>query len=66
MFFALAVSVPWDIFAIANKLWIFPKEGNVGFFLLGLPAEEYLFMTTVTLLIGSVTIVVKYRQKYHG
>jgi lycopene cyclase domain-containing protein len=62
MFFALVFSIPWDIFAVTNHLWFFPKEGNIGFLILGLPIEEYLFMTTVTLLIGSITILVKYRK----
>lgn len=63
MFFALVFSIPWDILAVTNKIWSFPKEGNIGFFILGLPIEELLFMTTVTLLIGSITIVVKYHKK---
>lgn len=62
MFFALVFSIPWDIFAIQNKIWIFPKEGNIGFFILELPVEELLFMTTVTLLIGSIVILVKYHH----
>ncbi len=62
-FFALVFSIPWDIFAVTNNIWIFPKEGNIGFFILGLPLEEYLFMVTVTWLLGSIVIMVKYHKK---
>lgn len=61
MFFALVFSVPWDIYAVLTKIWFFPPEGNAGIFLLGLPIEEYLFITTTTLMLASVTIVAKYR-----
>lgn len=62
MSFALVCSVPWDIFAITHKIWFFPKGGNLGLSVIGVPLEEYLFMTTVTLLIGSVVIMVKYKS----
>jgi len=63
IFFALIFSIPWDIYAVRTDIWSFPKEGNVGIYLLGLPLEEYFFMALVTLLIGSMTIVLKYRFK---
>ena len=66
MFFSLVFSIPWDIFAIRNRIWIFPKEGNIGLFILDLPIEELLFMTTVTLLIGSVVVIVKYHKYETG
>lgn len=61
MFFALVFSIPWDIHAVQTKIWYFPKDTNLGIFLLSLPIEEHLFITTVTLMVASITIVAKYR-----
>lgn len=61
IFFAFIFSIPWDILAVKNIIWFFPKEGNVGIILGRLPIEEYLFMSTVTLLISSLTIALKYK-----
>lgn len=66
MFFALVFSIPWDMLAIQNKIWYFPKEGNIGFSLGGIPFEEYLFMATVTLLAGSIMILIKYHKHDSG
>lgn len=60
MLFALVFSIPWDIFAVHNRIWYFPAGGNLGVWIFGLPVEEYLFMATVTLLVGSITILIKY------
>ncbi|MCL4338091.1 lycopene cyclase domain-containing protein [Patescibacteria group bacterium] len=63
MFFALVVSIPWDYFAIKNHIWYFPKEGNLGILVYGLPFEEFIFMASVTLLLGSIVIIMKYRTR---
>lgn len=63
MFFALLFSIPWDILALRNQIWYFPKEGNLGILISGLPVEEFLFMTLFTLYVATVTIVFKYRIK---
>lgn len=63
MIAALIVSAAWDLWAIPNKVWVFPKQGHLNIYILGIPLEEYLFFTTVTLLIASVVLVVKYRTK---
>lgn len=64
MFFALLFSIPWDILAVSNHIWFFPKGGNIGFWIGGIPFEEYLFIATVTLLAGSIMILIKYHK--HG
>lgn len=61
MLAALVVSTTWDLWAVSRGVWIFPQGGHLGTYLLGIPMEEYLFFTTVTLLIASVVLVVKYR-----
>lgn len=61
--FALIFSVPWDLWAIKTKIWVFPQDTNLGIWFGGLPLEEYLFIIFVTLEIGSLTLVLKHRFK---
>lgn len=63
IFFAFIFSIPWDILAVKNNIWFFPKEGNMGIFIAGLPIKEYLFMFIVTLFISTLTILIKYRKQ---
>lgn len=58
---ALSISIPWDILAISNHIWYFPKQGIVGIYLGIIPLEEYLYMTTVTLFVASVVLI--FREK---
>lgn len=37
------VGLIWDYFATWRRHWISPGDGLVGFRILGLPIEEYLF-----------------------
>jgi lycopene cyclase domain-containing protein len=60
IFWALIFSVPWDLWAIGSNIWMFPPETNVGLWF-GLPLEEYFFIIFVTVLISSLTIVVRVR-----
>jgi len=57
---ALVFSVPWDLWAIRTNIWMFPGTTNVGLWF-GLPLEEYFFIMFVTLLLSSITIVLKVR-----
>lgn len=61
---ALVWSVPWDILAIKQRIWYFPKGGHLGLYFGVLPLEEYLFITTVTFLIATITLVM--RKGYKG
>lgn len=63
IFFALVFSIPWDIYAVKTNIWMFPDEGNIGLNIGLLPIEEYLFMAFVSLLIGSIAIVLKYKLR---
>ncbi len=58
---ALIVSTAWDLWAVPRRVWVFPQVGHLNIYILGIPLEEYLFFMTVTLLIASVVLVVKYR-----
>lgn len=60
MFWALAFSIPWDIYALKTHIWLFPPEDNLGLLVFGLPVEEFIFMAASTLMIGSVTVIAKY------
>ncbi|MCL4411332.1 lycopene cyclase domain-containing protein [Candidatus Marsarchaeota archaeon] len=56
---ALAFSVPWDMVAIRSGMWYFPRHNILGFYLLGVPLEEYLFMISVTLLVSTLILILK-------
>lgn len=57
---SLAFGAPWDIWAVNTKIWTFPDDTNVGLWV-GIPLEEYLFIVFVTLLVSSITLVVRAR-----
>ena len=63
IFWALVFSVPWDYWAIRTKIWVFPKDTNLGFLVSGLPFEEYLFIIFVTFEISTLTLVLKHNFK---
>lgn len=63
IFAALVFSIPWDYWATGTKIWIFPKETNLGILFGGLPLEEYLFIIFVTLEISTITLIVKNKGK---
>ncbi|MBI3379960.1 lycopene cyclase domain-containing protein [Candidatus Gottesmanbacteria bacterium] len=64
MIFAVVFSFPWDVIAIHLRIWYFPNGKNLGIKIFEVPLEELLFMMTVTLLIGSITILLKYKKDY--
>jgi lycopene cyclase domain-containing protein len=59
---ALIFSIPWDIWAVRTKIWIFPEDTNIGAWIGGLPLEEYLFMIFVTMLISTITLLLRRRM----
>jgi lycopene cyclase domain-containing protein len=63
VFWALVFSIPWDWWAIRTKVWVFPSDTNLGVWIGGLPLEEYLFIIFVTLLVSSLTLVLKGRAR---
>jgi len=58
---ALLFSIPWDIWAIQTRIWIFPPETNIGIWIGGLPMEEYFYIIFVTVLISTITLLIKKR-----
>jgi len=54
----LILSVPWDILSVNDHIWYFSKPHIVGVWLLGLPIEEYVYISFVGLLASSVTILI--------
>ena len=53
------IHVPWDIAAVSSGLWYFPEGKNLGFFIVNLPLEEYLYTILIPMLGISITIVLK-------
>jgi lycopene cyclase domain-containing protein len=58
-FLALVFSVPWDVWAIGSGIWSFPKDNLLGVYILNVPIEEYLFIVFLTLLVSTVTLVLR-------
>lgn len=58
---ALLFSVPWDLWAILTKIWIFHPDTNVGVWIGGLPLEEYFFIVFVTMLVSTTALLFKRR-----
>jgi lycopene cyclase domain-containing protein len=46
----------WDVLAVRVGLWFYDPAHLVGWWVLGLPLEEWLWIAGVTLLFGSVTV----------
>ena len=62
---ALIFSIPWDVWAVQTQIWLFPQDTNIGFWIGGLPLEEYLFMIFVTLLISTIALLLRKRVEAH-
>jgi lycopene cyclase domain-containing protein len=62
---SLAVSVPWDILSVNERIWYFAKPHILGPSVLGLPVEEYIYIVGVAVLACSVTILLweRYGEK---
>ncbi len=58
---SIIFSVPWDLWAVYTQIWIYPKAGILGVWVLGLPIEEYFFILTTPTLIATVTLLIKKR-----
>jgi lycopene cyclase domain-containing protein len=55
---ALLLSVPWDWWATRMRVWTFPSDTHLGFWIGGLPLEEYVFIVGATMFVSSFTLVV--------
>ncbi len=58
---SLMVAVPWDSWATARGMWLFPNNNVIGVYIINLPIEEYLFIIFVTLLSSTATLVLRER-----
>lgn len=58
---ALVGGWAWDALAVRFGLWYYDPGHLVGWWFLGLPLEEWLWIAGVTLLFGSLTIVLAER-----
>ena len=53
----------WDAAAVRLGLWYYDPGHIAGIWFLGLPLEEWLWIVGVTLLFGSVTVLLKEREQ---
>ena len=47
----------WDAWAVQFGVWYYAPGNNVGWWFLGLPLEEWLWIVGVTLMFGGLTVV---------
>lgn len=55
---AILFSLPWDFIAIKEQIWLFEKPYIFGLWILGLPIEEWFFITLVTILFTCITLII--------
>lgn len=56
----MAVYIPWDIVFTRQGVWSFNHEYVLGFFMLGLPVEEWLFFVVIPFCVMFSYEVIKY------
>jgi len=54
---SLGIAVPWDHFAIMGGLWRFPPGEVIGIWLLGLPLEEWLFISFIGMEVAMMALI---------
>jgi lycopene cyclase domain-containing protein len=54
---ALLLGLPWDWWATGIRVWTFPSDTHLGFWIGGLPLEEYAFIVGATMFVSSFTLV---------
>lgn len=54
---SIIFSFPWDYIASHEKIWYFTKPYILGIVFFGIPLEEWLFYTFVTILFASITVL---------
>ena len=54
---SLVFAVPWDHFAIKEGLWWFPENEILGIWFLGLPLEEWLFISFIGMEITMMALI---------
>jgi len=62
---ALLLAIPWDYISVQEHIWYFTRPHVSGLWFLGLPIEEWVFITLVTLLFSTITVLTweKYGDK---
>ena len=58
---ALVGGWAWDAWAVQFGIWFYDPDHIVNLWFLGLPLEEWLWISGVTLMFGSLTVVLKGR-----
>lgn len=53
----------WDAFAVRIGLWYYDPTYLSNVWFLGLPLEEWLWISGITLLFGGITVVLKEKEK---
>ena len=61
--FSLLFGYPWDVWAVHSNMWHYYPNHLVGWWWLGLPLEEYLYLLTVPLLFTAVTLLIRKQFK---
>ena len=60
---ALVGGWAWDALAVKVGVWFYDSDNIAGVWFLGLPLEEWLWITAVTLMFGGLTVVLMEQQQ---
>ncbi len=60
---ALLFGWPWDLVMIKGEVWQFNPQYIFGFWLLGIPLEEFAFIITTTWLFCVLTLVLYHKRR---
>ncbi len=62
---ALLLGGLWDALAVRVHIWYYAAANIAGLWLLGLPVEEWLWISGTALLFGCLAVLVKEREGDH-
>ena len=61
---AIIFAYPWDYLAVKYKIWYFPPGNYSGIWFAGVPVEEHIFITFVTIYIASLALVLHSKWRH--
>ena len=60
---ALVGGWAWDAWAVQFGVWFYDPSNIVNLWIFGLPLEEWLWISGVTLMFGALTVILMERQR---
>lgn len=60
---SLLIGIVWDFIAINFGVWYFPAETNLGLIIFGIPIEEFLFFSLISVWMSMLTVIASRYKK---